>query len=332
MNNKLLLGALVILGALIGWYVFQQRGTTYGAGADAFAIKNTDKIEKIFLADRDGNTATLTRNGGEWRYEGKYKVRKAAIDNLLETVRKMEVLMLPAEAAEPLLLQDIATNGILARFYDANGKKIMGYQIGGSSPDGQGTNILMEGQKQPYIVHIPIWEGHLTPRYLIAEEDWRDRAVFAIEDYTDVASVSVEYPNYKSESFELKKVGEGYEVKPLFATTPAIDQPVKKGVVQQYLIGFRRLDAEAIRNGMEQQAGITQQLPFAVVKVALTDGTAREVRFYPIAETFGDPMAPVGPESAPIEKYFATSGEDFLLVQHVVFGKIFWAYESFFAS
>lgn len=332
MNNKLLIGALVILGALIGWYLFQQRDTTYGAGADAFAIKNTDKIHKIFLGDRDGNTATLTRNGDEWLYEGKYKVRKSAIDNLLETARKMEVLMLPAEAAEPLILKDITTNGIVARFYDANEKKIMGYQIGGSSPDGQGTNILMEGQKQPYIVHIPIWEGHLAPRYLIAEEDWRDRAVFAIDDYEEVTAVSVEYPNQKSQSFELKKSADGYEVKPLFATTPIIDQAVKQGVVQQYLIGFRRLEAEAIRNGMEQQAGITQQLPFAVVKVSLANGSEREVRFYPIAETFGDPTAPVGPESMPIEKYFATSGEDFLLVQHVVFGKIFWAYESFFAS
>lgn len=332
MNNKLLIGALVILGTLIGWYVFQQRTTTYGTGADAFAIANTDRIHKIFLADRDGQSATLTRDGDEWLYEGKYKARKGAIDNLLETVRKMEVLMLPAEAAEPLLLQDIATNGVLARFYDANGKKIMGYQIGGSSPDGQGTNILMEGQKQPYIVHIPIWEGHLTPRYLIAEEDWRDRAVFAIEDYEDIASVSVDYPNQRNQSFELTQTGDGYTVKPLNATTPIIDQPIKKGVVQQYLIGFRRLDAEAIRNGMEQKAGITEQLPFAVVNVALKSGETREVRFYPIAETFGDPTAPAAPGSVPIEKYFATSGEDFLLVQHVVFGKLFWGYESFFAS
>jgi hypothetical protein len=325
--NKVLIIILLLLGGAAIWYFSTKTTNTYGIGEDAFAIKNTDKIHKIFIGDKAGNTATLTREGDKWMYNGKYKARTQAIEMLLNTVRGMEIMMLPAEAAEPGILKGISMNGVLARFYDKNGEKLMGYQIAGVSPDGQGTNILMEGEKKPYIVTLPVWEGHLTPRYLIAEEDWRDRAVF-LENYKDVKAISIEYPQQKIHSFKLDKENGKFKIAPFYQTTSRINKELKQGKVQQYLIGFKRIEAEAIKNGSELEAGITKQIPFAILNLERNDGTSKKVTFYPINDTFAADGPPVNGVST--EKYFATVDEDFLLVQHAAFGKIFWGYSSFF--
>ena len=254
MNRVLLIVFLLLAGVAIWFFVGRGKsGGAYGS-KDAFTIKNTDDIHKIFIGDKAGNTATLTRENGKWLYNGKFKVRKSAIKNLLETVEKMEILMLPAEAAEPTIIKDIAKNGMLARFYDKDGKKIMGYQVGASSPDGQGTNILMEGSTKPYIVHIPVWEGHLRPRYLVLEKDWRDRAVFAAEEDV-ISGVTIEYPNQRTHSFKLEAKNGKFEVNPYFPTTARINKEVKQGTVQNFLIRFRRLEAEAIKKWDEPRIG-----------------------------------------------------------------------------
>ncbi|MGB0863182.1 MAG: DUF4340 domain-containing protein [Saprospiraceae bacterium] len=325
--NKVLIIILLLLGGTAIWYFSAQTTNTYGIGEDAFSIKNTKKIHKIFLGDKAGNTATLTKENGTWIYNGKYKAREKAVETLLETVQKMEILMVPGKNAEAGMLKGISLNGVLARFYDENGKKLMGYQIGGVSTDGQGTNILMEGEKQPYIVHIPIWEGHLTPRYLITEKDWRDRAVFE-ENYKDIKAVSIEYPQQKTHSFKLDKEGGKFKVEPFYQTTSRINQELKQGKVQQYLISFKRIVSEAFKNDSELKTGILKQTPFAIVTLEKNDGTVKKVTFYPINDTFATDGPPINGVST--EKYFATSGDDFLLVQHASFGKIFWGYGSFF--
>lgn len=329
MRNRILIGIVIALAAVAAIYFATQQNATSGA-PDRFAIKNTDKIHKIMIATRDGKTFNLTRGSGKWLLDEKYKVRKAAMKTLLETTSKMQVLYIPPKAAYENVMRDVANNGILVRYFDKAGKKIKGYQIAGASADGQGTHILMEGEDQPYIVHIPIWEGILTPRFLTREEDWRDRAVIAVE-YKDIKSVQIEYPNLKSASFKLEENGGKYTVEPLFPTTPRINKPVLQGAVQKYLIGFRRLEAEAIKNGLEQEAGITNQMPFAILTLTKKNGDAKTVTFYPIAETFSKEQGvmPTNPTLS-TEKYFATVGTDFLLIQQLVFGKVFMGYGGFF--
>jgi hypothetical protein len=260
-------------------------------------------------------------------------VRTSAINNLLETVEKIQILYIAPDAAKENIMRDITRNGVLARFFDKNGKKILGYQVGTSSADGQGTNIIMEESDQPYVVHIPIWEGHLLPRYMTKEEDWRDRAVFASE-FENIKSVSIDYPKQQKFSFKLEKDENGkYSVNPLNPTTTRMRGMPNQSNIKRYLGHFKRLEAEAIKNSYDRRLEITQQLPFAVVKMTLDNGKETEVKYFPIPETHTGSSNPASP-SNPVttQKYFATMNDDFLLVQQVVFGKIFQNYESFFVN
>jgi len=330
MNNKILLFIFFVLASVAAWFFATQTSDSFN-DADKFAIKKTDKIHRILLANRKGETAELTRKDGKWIYNGKYKARKAAINNLLETVEKMEILYIAPKAAEENVMRDLASNGVVARFFDKNDKKIMGYQIGTSSADGQGTHIIMEDSDQPFVVHIPLWEGHLTPRYLVKEEDWRDRAVFSTE-YEDIKSVSIDYPKQQKFSFKIEKKGKTYSVNPLNPTATKMRGLPQQGVIKRYFGHFKRLEAEAIKNSFEQKLEITKQLPFAVVKMVMDNGQEKEVRFFPIAGNHAKEDAPTPGRPVRTEKYFATMDDDFLLVQQVVFGKIFQSYASFFTA
>ena len=56
-----------------------------------FEIKDTSLITKIYLADRNGNTITLSKNNKTWIINDKFPVRKDAISTLLSTANKIRI-------------------------------------------------------------------------------------------------------------------------------------------------------------------------------------------------------------------------------------------------
>lgn len=333
--NKTILYAIifVVLAVAVGLFVKGQSGNTFGNSENDFAIKNTDDVHKIFIGDRDGNKAELVKQSdGSWQLNGKYKARQEAVDLLLETAKKIDVLYILPDAAKQGVYREFSERGRSVRFFDKNGNKMKAYQIGDVAIDDQGTHAMMEGFEQPYVVHIPIWEGHLTPRYMVSEIDWRDRTVFEIP-YDKIESVSVEYPNQRIHSFILNQKGGEYTVEPFYETTTKINRAINKAAAQQYLTEFKKLAAETIKNDIPRQLVEKKDvLPFCAVTVKTTDGTEKRVDFYPIpnpnqSQTEG--ISPSMPNGQP-ERYFATSKDEVYMVQYLVFGKIFVSYSSFF--
>lgn len=334
MNKTVLYTVIfIVLAVAIGLFIKGQSGDTFGNSANDFTINNTDEIHRIFIGDRDNNKVELIKQpNGSWEVNGKYKARQAAIDLLLETATKIDVLYILPDAAKEGVYRELAERGRLVRFFDKNGNKIKGYQVGGIAIDNQGTHAMMEGFEQPYVVHIPIWEGHLMPRYMVSERDWRDRTVFEIP-YDKIESVSLEYPNQRIHSFILNQKNKEYTITPFYETTTKINTPINEAAAQQYVTEFKRLVAETIKSDVPSQLRDNKDiLPFCVVTVKTTDGTERRVDFYPIpnkntSETEG--LSSILPNGIP-ERYFATSDKQVYMVQHLVFMKIFSSYASFF--
>ena len=333
--NKTVLYAVIfiVLAVAIGLFVNGRSGDTFGNSANDFSIENPDQIHRIFIGDRDNNKVELIRqSNGTWELNGKYKARQSAIDLLLETIEKIDVLYILPDAAKKGVYTELEERGRLVRLYDKNDNKIKGYQIGGIAIDNQGTHALMEGFEQPYVVHIPIWEGHLLPRYMVSEQDWRDRTVFEIP-YNKIESVSVEYPNQRIHSFVLNAKGGKSTVAPFYETTTKINTPINEAAAQQYVTEFKKLVAETIKSRIPDQLKDNKDiLPFCVITVKTTDGTEQKVDFYPIPNDFTsetEGLSSVLPNGIP-ERYFATTKGQVYMVQHLVFMKIFSSYSNFF--
>lgn len=329
MKRTLLLAALFLLLGAAAWYFTQRSKQQTGSLNNPdmeFAVKDPNEIYKIFIADRKGQTATLERKDGFWLYNGQYKARPTAIKTLLETMQKVTVAYIAPKAAEPSMIKSLASEGIKVEIYNKDNEKIKSYYVGGVTTNEHGTYMIMDGSEQPYVTHIPTFVGQLRVRYLLGDDNWRDRSVFS-EKPEEVQAISVEYPKEKSESFRLERKSEAeYEVKPLFGTTPVIRAPQRKGMAEAYVVQYESKIAEAFETSNPRRDSVANLTPFAIIKVEKKNGETKTVKFWPVAI-----------ETHPyegytfVERYFTdVNSKEFMLTQHRVMGTLFRGYSFFF--
>ena len=68
--------------------------------------------------------------------------------------------------------------------------------------------MLLDGSDEPFIMHIPYFNGYLTPRYgiqggIVEEKSWRKRTVFDI-DKDSINSISINNLQHPELSFCLQ--------------------------------------------------------------------------------------------------------------------------------
>ncbi len=329
-KNLLLLLFFVLLGGG-AWFALKKNQGKTGSTQNwdmEFAVKDASQIQKIFIADRAGKTATLDRKpDGTWIYNGKYKARDGAMEILLQTITRINVNYIPPKAAEKNMIKDLVTDAVTVEVYNKKGERIKRYQIGGVTNDERGTFAIMDGAEQPYVVHIPGFVGQLRKRFLLGDDEWRDRYIF-LEKPEEIQSVSVDYPTEKFQSFKLEKTGEAqFSVSPLNPATPVSRQPQRKGFAEAYIIQFEKLGAEAFENSHPDRDSIKLNVPFATVSLKKTTGEEKTVKFFPMEINLNDRGEQY------VHRYFAeTSSGDFMLVQDRVFQGVFRGYGYFFGA
>lgn len=328
-RTLLLLGIFILMagGAYMAWQHQQKTKSGSSISPDMdFAIEDTDKIYKIFLADRNGKTATLERAGKGWLYNHEYPARLSAVNTLLETMKKVRVQYIPPEAAEPSMVKSIAAEGIKVETYDKEGNVIKVYYVGGVTNDESGTFMMMDGAEHPYVTHIPTMIGAVRIHYRLEADEWYDRTVFA-EKPENIEFISVEYPQNRSESFKLQKNGVGdYSISPFFSTTPAKQTPQIKGYAEAYLLNFEKLIAEAHETNNPIRDSITALVPFAIITLKSKDAAEKKVSFWPVEQ-----IEQTG-RTFNIRYLTDCSWGPFMLTQHHVFGPVFRGYSHFFGN
>jgi hypothetical protein len=335
-TNLILAAILAILGSAVAWhFATKSDNDTSIEGYDFnFAVRDTANVGKIFIADRTGKTATLTRiSPSEWQINGKFKAMPNVINNLLDVVARIELkYRLPRNAVKSVV-EDMASRSKLVKVFDKNGKPMRSYYVGGVDMDGLGTYLMMEGSNEPYATHIPNFEGSPAVRYLTEELDWRDRWIFK-HSVDDIQEVSIDYPLQKSKAFRLKRDGGQFNVEPMYPVTPRSPLPANQGLVEAFLIGFRALGSEGFENDFERKDSVRAVMPFAIVSLTDRKGKMTSISLHPVVKKAEDGTTVLNTEgTAFIERYFGdTNDGDFLLVQQLVFQKIFWAYEGFFGQ
>jgi len=331
---------LLLLFLLLGFGAYQmmsvENNASYATLSEGnFKVENRDDIHKIFIAERSGRNTTLERKGKDWIYNGQFKARPNVMKNLLDVVTKVEMYYTTPRAAEKNMLNNLATQGIKVEVYGKENNMLKTYYVGGSTADGYGTFMIMEGAKEPYITHIPNFQGTLRGRFSMKDDDWRDRTIFA-ENVEDIQTVEVEYPKQKNKSFKLNRTNNGFEVIPFNQASPKNPNPISQASVEKYLLGFKLLMAEDFENTYSKRDSITSLLPFAKVALRNKDGEGMAVNFHPLVrrDEYGNIVNKVESNEfsadATVRYYVDCSDGSFRLAQHRVFGKIFRGYNFFF--
>ena len=324
----LLLAVFLILG--LGAYYLSSENEVKTSLIDEdwkFAVEDIDAIERVFIANREGKKVDIKRNGDEWIYNDRWKARQNAVDNLLSTITRVDLRERPNKAAISQIVNGIASQGVKVEVYGKDNVALKKYYVGGMTFDERGTHMIMDGSDNPYIVHLPYWEGNLRSRYFMDDKNWRDKTVFSFEP-NEIQSLSMDYPKNRSNSFAINRQGENWNVEPLYKGTRKKTTSVDIDAIDEYLAYYKSLGAEAIENDFEKRDSVTAITPFCIVKIEKTNGTKKVVNIHPLDYTFAEPG-----ESTEYERYLAdmnNKDKDLLLIQHIVFQKIFWGYEYFF--
>jgi len=327
----------LLLGGLAAWYLSSdqaaEKATVVGWDRD-FAVEDIEEVHRIFIARRDGAKTRLEREGDHWVYNGKYKANPAVMRPLLDAIEKVRMRYKPANAAVENMVNHLATKGIKVELYNKAGENLKTYYLGGSTQDGLGTYMIMEGAEQPYVVELPAWEGNISVRFSHVGDEWRDKSIFD-EELEDIQSLSVEYPKQKNQSFRIEARGSSYELSPFYEITPEITRPQAEGSIENYLSGFERVIAEGFRNDYSKKDSVRQLIPFSIITLANKSGDSTQARFFTVEEPdkiFQDPSTGEYVRSKPkFERFYVDlNGEDFLQTQQLPIQQIFWGYPSFF--
>lgn len=170
-----------------------------------FAVEDTASIDKIFLANKFGGAVTLERADGYWTVNGTYTARHDFVDNLLTTIKKLEVSSPVSSAKLENVMKDLAVQGIKVEIYQ-DGDLTKTYYVGGVTEGNDGAYMILEGSDLPFIVSRPGFTGYIPVHYLPELSEWRERIAFNYK-VENIAKVYVEYPDAQK-SFIAERKGE----------------------------------------------------------------------------------------------------------------------------
>lgn len=327
-KNRLTLIAFVALAACAVWLIWSRSASTLKGELRDFAYPDTASINRIFLADRQGNRSDLVRQPeGTWRVNDKYDVRPDMINNLLKTICQVEVRSPVGKNLYNNTMKLMAARSVKVEIY-AGDDVLKTYYVGHPTADNLGTFMYMEGSIVPFITHIPGFDGFLSTRYVTAETEWRDRSVYRY-DPRKITVVEVRDLARPERSFRMNRNPDSTYAVILTRDGKPV-QPVDINLARSFLVSFQatffdRVDYEMAK---ARKDSITGAGPFAMISVKLDDGTEKSLTCFrkPVTKGSNQQYDPYGKEYPyDMNKFYAimTGDTSLLVCQYFHFDRIF---------
>ncbi len=261
-RTLLLVGVLVLLGLGTWWLTRRaaNAGSTLDTTVTAFSVADTAAVDKIFIASQNGQSHTFKRVARSyWRLDDKYDVQSAMIGMLLETISRVRVKSPVPKAARNGVIRTIAASGIKVEVYQHE-ELVKTFYVGGVTSDQLGTYMILDGSEQPFVTHIPGFEGFLTTRFVVKPRDWRTNPVFGTP-IQNLQSIEVTAEGQPDRTFTVRRQGGGFVVDGL----PQADTLL----VRQFARQFGRVYGQNFLDSVQQiQADtLTRKTPHYVITV-----------------------------------------------------------------
>ena len=241
------------MAALI-WFLSNDKKSTISV-ENNFSISDTASVSKIFIADRNGTTITLNRNEKNWVINNKYEVRKDAIKTILTTINQIRIQRPVSITAFDNVIKNLATTGVKIEIYTNQDAPEKTYTIGGSTSNHLGSYMFLTGSETPFIVHIPSFNGFLSPRYgiqgnKISEKDWRTTNIFNLKT-EKISRVIVNHIQEPEKSFTLTTASM------ILLNNLGNEVSLNQENALQFLNAFKLLNCESFKDKKERKESAT---------------------------------------------------------------------------
>ena len=338
-KNIIIIAAVVAVGAVA--LVVALNGRKKATFDQDYNIKDIASVDRIYLADKQDNAALLQRQpDSTWTVmcDGTaYPANQPMVDLLLETMHTMQIRQQVNRNAIPNVIKDISARAVKVEVYGRaprinifglhlfeHEKKLVTYYVGRETQDMMASFMFREGDKVPYIIHIPGFRGFLTPRFITDPLKWRSHTIVDLDVYA-IASIGMEIPASPQESFTVVNNGDGFDLVPAATGRPVPQFDTVR--MAQLLSSFSWLNfdefASIVPNATDSSL---DRAPRAVLTITDTAGRQTEVRTY--TKYFNPDDREAMPDTAmyntfDLDRLYAViDHRDTVLIQYFVFDRI----------
>ena len=317
MKKIITITLLLITIAILIW---QKQKNTLESAATNFTTENTSEIEQIFFADRYGNVVELNKLDQQWLVNGKYNIRNGALKTLFSTLEKMKIKYPVSKSMHNSVIKSLASEGVKVELYTQNKQLYKSFYVGGETADFLGTYMMIDGAKKAYVLHIPGFNGFLTPRFnidgrKISKDLWRSRKIFENSKIDSIQLINYESP---TKNFTLDVVNCNI----LYGNNQK--QQIDSLSCANYLKQVQEVNCEGFANDLNKQDSLLAGPAFYALTVYYNNGTEEKLDIYhkkPKRKEYQDTEGK--PLKYDVDRLYAYNGKDMLLIQYYAFNPIF---------
>ncbi|MBC7426169.1 MAG: DUF4340 domain-containing protein [Bacteroidia bacterium] len=338
MNKRTVILLSVLVVSLVAYLLVRRNSlSTMDPKLSEYGVKDTQSIDKIFISNNDnsGNATLIKQPNGVWRINNKFDAGSYKVSSLLSVLHNIEIKSPVGKENMEVVLKELILNGRKVEIYK-KGTLYKTLYVGSSTEDMLGTMMYIKDDKTPYIIHIPGWNGYVTPYFRTDEKLWRSKEVFS-DISENIAKIRVEWLETPQGSFEIDNTGPRPAILPLNGPE---NIAINKNILKAYLNQFTSLSYDDFPFNLSafQIDSIYKTKPYVII--SLTDKTGKttimaiyhkgiQIDTYTKEDENGLPL--------PYERdnYYAfvnNNAKEILQIQEFVFGKVMKDYSYFFES
>ncbi|MCC6938656.1 MAG: hypothetical protein IT226_10585 [Flavobacteriales bacterium] len=288
MNRKwLLLGLLILLSGVAWWLARNKSDSTLDRPLTDFAVPDTSRVTRIFIADKKGHTVDLVRAKDGWWLNGKYRVRQPEVTTALKTFLRIEVKSPVPKSGEEMVLRTMAGAAQKVEIYEGGDKPSRIWLIGHATKDHFGTYMVLEKPDEgrssaPFIMGIGGFTGVLNTRFPATVDNWRSSRVYNFHDLHDLASVEVEHVGRPLASYRVENPASGA---PKLTDLKGRPLPMDTVLVQASLLPYRIFDYEYIERLMKRSSrdSLLAATPNFIIRTKAREGTEKTMKLWYMA-------------------------------------------------
>lgn len=204
MRKRIIIWLSVLAMLVLAWFAIRKsmQNNTLNEEESAFAVADTNGIDKIFIATKTNKKWLLERkSGGYWKLNNTWWVAPTVMETLMQVIHDVEVKRPVSKLEHNSVVKSIATKHQKVEIY-LRGQLLKTYFVGAETDNYQGSYFLMKDAENPFVCNIPGFNGYLTIRYDVNPNSWRDPHIFMSGERT-LQEVKVEYPSKPADNFTL---------------------------------------------------------------------------------------------------------------------------------
>ena len=342
-KNIIIISIVTVVGVVA--LLIARQGSKTATFDQNFHVEDIDAVTKIFMADKQNQSVLLQRVADSthdtmWTVDGIYPASQPMVDMLLETLHDMRIRQQVNKNAIPNVVKLLSARAVKVEVYQRkyfinwfdgkiklfpHEKLAVTYYVGHETQDMMACHMFRQGDKEPYIIHIPGFRGYLTPRFVTDPMSWRSHNIVHW-DIRQLQRVELEIPAQPEESFAVERQGDGFAFLLTQTRTPVPNFDTAR--VAQMLSCFANLNFDEFASRVPNSNMDTSfnAGPRTILRITNTEGTTRELKTYlkytNPADTLSMPEADMYEVFDLNRLYAIIDNKDTVLIQYYVFDNI----------